>query len=117
MAKTDSLRGTLHLLVLKVLLRSHHPLTGYAISQTLMMETGRKLKVRNSSLYPALRKMKKAGWISARKAPNRRPGWVWEMTEEGRAQFSVMEREWREFRSAVDLFLRRIDTRNGMKWR
>jgi len=105
MAKKDSLRGTLDLLVLKILLL-RRPLSGYAINQALVTESREKLKVRNASLYPALEKMKKAGWISARKAPHR-PGWLWEITEDGRAQYGDMKRDWIAFRFAVDLLLRR----------
>ena len=106
MAKTDSLRGTLDLLVLKVLLRGR-PLTGYAINQALVMETKQKLRVRNSSLYPALKKMRKAGWISARRADDRRRSMLWKITKKGTSQFGRMKVDWLAFRSAVDLFLRR----------
>lgn len=111
MAKADSLHGTLDLLVLKVLSRGI-PLTGYAISQEIRKQEIKKdplkkLSVRNGSLYPALKKMRRAGWISSQWTFERRRSCLWTITEIGRAQFSEKHLDWLAFRSAVDRFLRR----------
>lgn len=111
MAKADSLHGTLDLLVLKVLSRGI-PLTGYAISQEIKKQEIRKdplerLTVWNGSLYPALDRMEAADWISSRKGSDHRATWLWQITEEGTAQFGRMKTDWLAFRSAVDRFLRR----------
>lgn len=111
MAKTDSLHGTLDLLVLKVLSRGI-PLTGYAISQEIKRQEIKKdplkkLSVRNGSLYPALRQMERAGWIKPNWSIEGRHRCRWTITTEGRAQFSEKYDDWRAFRTAVDRFLRR----------
>ncbi|MFP5208406.1 MAG: helix-turn-helix transcriptional regulator [Acidobacteriota bacterium] len=110
MAKTDSLRGTLDLLVLKVLSRGK-PRTGYAINQAIMLKTKGTLSVRNSSLYPALLRMESAGWISCSGKADRkgeRPRiWLWNLTNEGRAQLRTEKARWLQFSSAVEEVLRR----------
>lgn len=111
MAKTDSLHGTLDLLVLKVLSRGT-PLTGYAISQEIKRQEIKKdplkkLSVWNGSLYPALRQMRRAGWISSHWTFESRRSCLWTITKEGMAQFSEKYVDWLAFRSAVDRFLRR----------
>jgi DNA-binding PadR family transcriptional regulator len=104
----SSLRGTLDLLVLKVLSRGK-PLSGYAIQQAIEMESKGVLHVRDSSLYPALDRMDEAGWISADRARNgRRRAWLWQLSDEGKAQLRTEKLRWPEFRFAVDGMKSRI---------
>ena len=64
MAKTDSLQGSMDLLVLKIL--SRRPgLHGYAIMTAIQDISGEVLRVEEGSLYPALHRMEEAGWIRA----------------------------------------------------
>ena len=63
MAKTDLVPGTLILLVLRVL--DSGPLHGYAIAQRISLVSGEMLKVEEGSLYPALQKMLRKGWVRA----------------------------------------------------
>lgn len=61
--KTDLVPGTLILLVLRVL--EAGPLHGYAIAQRISVLSGDILRVEEGSLYPALQKMLRKGWVRA----------------------------------------------------
>jgi transcriptional regulator len=63
MSKSELVPGTLILLVLRVL--DSGPLHGYAISQRLRLLSGDTLRVEEGSLYPALQKMLRKGWVRA----------------------------------------------------
>ena len=64
MAKTDSLQGSLDLLVLKILSRRPR-LHGYAIMSAIQDWSEDALRADEGSLYPALNRMEEAGWIRA----------------------------------------------------
>ena len=77
MAKTDSLQGSLDLLVLKILSRRPR-LHGYAIMSAIKDWSGDVLRAEEGSLYPALHRMEEAGWIRAQwitKTTGRRVNW------------------------------------------
>jgi PadR family transcriptional regulator PadR len=88
MAKTnsDQLHGTLDMLVLKTL--TVQPMHGYGIAQELQRRSRDVIRVEEGSLYPALQRMLKAGWLSAEwglSQRNRRVR-VYTLTREGRKQ-------------------------------
>jgi PadR family transcriptional regulator, regulatory protein PadR len=62
MAKSDSLQGSLDLLVLKILLRRPN-LHGYAIMSAIRDISGDVVRAEEGSLYPALHRMEEAGWV------------------------------------------------------
>ena len=62
-SRTELVPGTLILLVLRVL--DSGPLHGYAIAQRISQRSGEMLKVEEGSLYPALQKMLRKGWVRA----------------------------------------------------
>jgi PadR family transcriptional regulator, regulatory protein PadR len=62
-SKTELVPGTLILLVLRVL--ESGPLHGYAIAQRISGLSGDVLRVEEGSLYPALQKMLRKGWVRA----------------------------------------------------
>ena len=64
MAKTDSLQGSLDLLVLKILSRRQR-LHGYAIMTAIAAISEDALRVEEGSLYPALHRMEEAGGVKA----------------------------------------------------
>src|SRR6185295_5156638 len=72
MSKTELVPGTLILLVLRVL--ESGPLHGYAIAQRISRLSGDALRVEEGSLYPALQKMLRNGWVRAE----------WELSETNR---------------------------------
>ncbi|MFB3069651.1 MAG: helix-turn-helix transcriptional regulator, partial [Gemmatimonadales bacterium] len=60
----DLLRGTLDMLVLKAL--EPDPMHGYDIARVIEVSTNDVLRVEEGSLYPALHRMERRGWIAAR---------------------------------------------------
>ena len=62
-SRTELVPGTLILLVLRVL--DSGPLHGYAIAHRISQVSGETLQVQEGSLYPALQKMLRKGWVRA----------------------------------------------------
>ncbi|RPI19548.1 MAG: PadR family transcriptional regulator [Acidobacteriales bacterium] len=109
MRKTDSLQGSLDLLVLKILSRRPR-LHGYAIMSAIQDMSGEVLRVEEGSLYPALHRMEEAGWIRAEwitKDSGRRAR-MYELTAAGKKQLAAEESRWQKVTSAVNLVLRTV---------
>jgi len=109
MARTDSLQGSLDLLVLKVLSRRPR-LHGYALMIAIQDSSRDALRVEEGSLYPALHRMEVAGWVHAewiRKDSGRRAR-VYELTAAGRKQLIAEEARWQLVTSAVNRVLRTV---------
>jgi PadR family transcriptional regulator PadR len=109
MAKTDSLQGSLDLLVLKILSRRPR-LHGYAIMSAIADMSGDVLRAEEGSLYPALHRMEEAGWIRAewiRKDTGRRAR-IYELTTAGKKQLAAEESRWQVVTSAVNRILRTV---------
>ena|SRR5256885_8888258 len=107
MTKSDTLQGSLDLLVLKILSR-RAPLHGYAIMTAVEEISGEVLRVEEGSLYPALHRMEKAGSIRAKwitKDTGRRAR-VYELTARGRKQLVSEEARWTAVMGAVQRVLR-----------
>ena len=107
MSKTDSLQGSLDLMVLKIL--SRRPgLHGYAIMAAIQDMSGEVLRAEEGSLYPALHRMEEAGWIRAKwitKETGRRAR-MYELTTAGKKQLAAEESRWQAVTSAVNRVLR-----------
>jgi transcriptional regulator len=109
MARTDSLQGSLDLLVLKVLSRRPR-LHGYALMMAIQDSSRDALRVEEGSLYPALHRIEEAGWVHAewiRKDSGRRAR-VYELTAAGRKQLAAEEARWQLVTSAVNRVLRTV---------
>ena len=109
MHKTDSLQGSLDLLVLKILSRRPR-LHGYAIMTAIKDWSGEVLRAEEGSLYPALHRMEEAGWIRAEwitKDTGRRAR-MYELTAAGKKQLSAEESRWQAVTSAVNRVLRTV---------
>ena len=109
MPKTDSLQGSLDLLVLKILSRRPR-LHGYAIMTAIKDWSGDVLRAEEGSLYPALHRMEEAGWIRAEwitKDTGRRAR-MYELTAAGKKQLSAEESRWQAVTSAVNRVLRTV---------
>jgi transcriptional regulator len=107
MAQTDSLQGSLDLLVLKLLSRRPR-LHGYAIMSAIRDTSAEVLRVEEGSLYPALHRMEEAGWIRAEwvsKDGGRRAR-IYELTAVGKKQLAAEETRWQAVTSAVNRVLR-----------
>lgn len=92
--RTDLLRGTLDLLVLKAI--SLEPLHGVGISRRITQITNGALRVSFGSLFPSLHRMEERGWVEAewRPSDNNRRAKYYRLTSAGRAQLKAEERQW-----------------------
>ena len=107
MPKTDSLQGSLDLLVLKILARRPR-LHGYAIMTAIEEMSGEVLRVEEGSLYPALHRMEEAGWVRAEwvtKESGRRAR-IYGLTPAGKKQLATEESRWEAVTTAVNRVLR-----------
>ena len=102
----DRLHGTLDALVLKTL--SWGPRHGYAIARWLEEKTGDAIQVEEGSLYPALYRMEKRGWIEAAWGMSEigRKAKIYRLTGAGRKQLRLETAEWTHFASAVSRILK-----------
>jgi len=94
--RTDLLRGTLDLLVLKAL--SLEPLHGVGISRRITQMTTGAFQVSFGLLFPSLHRMEERGWVEAewRTSENNRRAKYYRLTSLGRAQLKVEERDWNQ---------------------
>jgi PadR family transcriptional regulator PadR len=94
-------QGTLDLLILKALaLESMH---GWAISERLQQISREALQVQQGSLYPALHRLERRGWVKAHWATseNNRRAKYYKLTLRGQKQLEVETAAWRKLISAV----------------
>lgn len=68
---TDLVQGTLDLLILRTI--RHEPKHGWAIAKRIQQVSNDVLKVQQGSLYPALYRLERDGWIAGRRAATERP--------------------------------------------
>ena len=101
----DLLQGTLELMVLKTL--SLEPMHGWGISQRLRQISGEVFEVQQGSLYPALQRMLRRGWIRSewRVTDNNRRARYYALTREGAKILDVEIREWRRASGAIEAVL------------
>jgi len=103
--KADLLQGTLDLLILKVVALG--PIHGYGISQRIRQISAEVLQVQQGSLYPALHRLEKRGWIEADwgESDNGRQAKFYRLSAQGRSQLADEERTWNRLSKAVSLIL------------
>ncbi len=84
--QADALRGSLDLLVLKTL--SLEPMHGWGISQRIQQLSNGILEVNQGSLYPALQRLQKHGWVTSKwgESPTGRRARYYTITAAGRRQ-------------------------------
>ena len=101
--KNDILQGTLVLLILKTLAAGKR-MHGYAITAHVQRVSDQLLRVEEGSLYPALYRMARKGWITAEwgVSENNRRAKFYHLTAEGRRQFRDQTSGWQRFAAAVD---------------
>ena len=98
-------QGTPHLLILKAV--ALEPQHGWAISERLHQISGEALLIRQGSLYPALHRLERRGWIKARwcTSDNNRRAKYDELTRHGRAQLEAQTTAWRKLAATVGQIL------------
>src|SRR5688500_18800479 len=104
--RLELLQGTLDLLILQTL-RSG-PAHGHAIAKTIERSSDSVLQVEQGSLYPALHRLIKRGWIAAEDgtSENNRRAKFYRLTAQGRKQLSIETGKWERLTGAIARILR-----------
>jgi len=104
--KTDLLKGTLDLLVLRILARDE--LHGWGITQKLELLSSGALRVDEGSLYPALYRMEAKGWLRStwRLSEKGRNAKYYSLTSAGRNQLEVEQQSWKRMTGIIGQVLR-----------
>ena len=97
----DLPQGTLDLLILRTL--AVGPRHGWAISERLHQISSATLSIKQGSLYPALHRLERRGWIKASwgTSDNNRRAKYYELTRRGHARLDVEIAAWRKLSAAV----------------
>jgi transcriptional regulator len=98
---TKLLQGTLDMLILKAL--SLGPLHGYGVGQRIMQMSEDALRVEEGSLYPALYRIERQGWITSEwgVSENNLRAKFYKPTRAGRKQLQIEEENWERLAGAV----------------
>jgi len=100
-ARTDLLHGTLDMLILRTL--QWGPQHGYAIGQTIRAQSSDVLQVEAGSLYPALQRLAKKGWVTSKwgQTDANQRAKFYRLTPEGKKQFLREQSRWGELVNAI----------------
>jgi PadR family transcriptional regulator len=104
--RIDLPQGTLDLLILKTL--ALEPQHGWAISERIQQVSSDALSVKQGSLYPALQRLERRGWIKGKwgASANNRRAKYYSLTRSGRSQLESQESAWRKLIAAVGQVLK-----------
>lgn len=100
--RIELLQGTLDMLILRTLLSG--PAHGHRIAKHIQITTDDVLQVEHGSLYPALHRLERKGWIVARWEMARdrnREFKYYRLTPRGRKQLAVEESKWKQMAGAI----------------
>jgi PadR family transcriptional regulator PadR len=100
--RSELLQGTLEMLVLKML--ALEPMHGWGLSQRIQETSRDVILVSQGSLYPALQRMKRRGWIKSswQTTANNRRARYYELTTAGRRQLEIEHTAWKRAYAAVN---------------
>jgi len=96
------LQGTLDMLILRTLLTG--PAHGHQIAKHIQRTTEEVLQVEHGSLYPALHRLERKGWVSAKwqtATEGNRQFKYYRLTAAGRKQLAVDESKWKQLTAAI----------------
>ncbi len=104
--RIELLQGTLDLLILRTLLLG--PAHGHAIAKAIEFNSDEVVRVEQGSLYPALHRLIKRGWISVEQgtSENNRRAKYYRLTAKGRRQLAVETNKWDKLAGAIARILR-----------
>jgi PadR family transcriptional regulator PadR len=104
--RVELLQGTLDLLILRTLLLG--PRHGHAIAKAIEFNSEEVLQVEQGSLYPALHRLIKRGWISVEDgtSENNRRAKFYRLTAKGRRRLELETRKWDKMAGAIARILR-----------
>jgi PadR family transcriptional regulator PadR len=100
--RLDLLQGTLDMLILRTLLFG--PAHGHQIAKHIQRTTDSVLQVEHGSLYPALHRLKRKGWLTAKwdTAPGQKREFkYYRLTSAGRKQLTEEESQWKQLVGAI----------------
>ena len=99
--RIDLPQGTLDLLILRTV--ALEPQHGWAISERIQQISSDVLRVQQGSLYPALHRLERQGWIKARwgTSENNRRAKYYELTKSGRRRLEAEKDAWKKLTVAV----------------
>jgi PadR family transcriptional regulator len=99
--RIDLPQGTLDLLILRTLMSG--PLHGWAVSERVQQVSSDVLRIQQGSLYPALHRLERRGWIRAKwgTSDNNRRAKYYELTRTGQRQLEAETDSWRKLTAAV----------------
>ncbi len=103
--KSELLQGTLDMLILKIVALG--PVHGYGISLRIQQISEEVLQVQQGSLYPALHRLEKRGWLEAEwgESEKGRQAKFYRLSAAGRKQLAKEEKSWARLAGAVALIL------------
>lgn len=110
--RLEILQGTLDMLILQTL--QWGPQHGYAIGQAIRTESAESLKIETGSLYPALHRLEKQGWVKSdwgTTEQNQRAKF-YRLTAKGKKQLLHERDRWTQFVSAIGAILNPKQTRS-----
>ncbi len=104
--RIELLQGTLDLLILRTLLLG--PVHGHAIAKAIERNSEDVLQVEQGSLYPALHRLIKRGWVAVQEgvSENNRKAKYYRLTAKGRRQLQVETTKWDKLARAIGRILR-----------
>lgn len=104
--KSDLLQGTLDMLILKIVTLG--PIHGYGISQRLRQNSKEVLLVQQGSLYPALHRLEKRGWLKAEWGTSEkgRQAKFYKLSPKGQKQLESEQSNWNRLSGAVASILK-----------
>jgi PadR family transcriptional regulator PadR len=99
--RIELLQGTLDMLILQTL--SWGPQHGYGISQAIRAGSGEVLCVETGSLYPALHRLERQGWLKSdwKQSENNQRIKVYRLTPAGRKQLTAEQGRWERMNAAI----------------
>ncbi len=100
--RVELLQGTLDMLILRTLLFG--PAHGHQIAKHIQRTTDNVLQVEHGSLYPALHRLEKKGWIAAKweaAAEQKREFKFYRLTPDGKKQLAAEESKWKQLAGAI----------------
>jgi PadR family transcriptional regulator PadR len=104
---TDLVQGTVDLLIMKTI--ALEPMHGWAIAQRIRQLSDEILQLPQGSLYPALQRLERQGWITADwgTSENNRRARFYKLTKAGEKRLDVEEAAWERLSSGIGLVLRK----------
>lgn len=104
--RIELLQGTLDLLILRTLLLG--PAHGHAVARAIEVNSDDVLQVEQGSLYPALHRLIRRGWISVEEgtSENNRRAKFYRLTAKGRKQLALETSKWDKLAGAIARILR-----------